>query len=86
LYKETTHSIGFAEEYLAVNRTLAIVIGLCMSLLIAACTNEPNTDVDKDERHVWSDQTDAIERAREVENTVLKAAEQQRQAIEAMED
>jgi hypothetical protein len=42
--------------------------------------------VEKDERHVWSDQTDTIERAKEVENTVLKAAEQQRQALEAMED
>jgi len=57
-----------------------------MSVWVAACTSEPSTEVEKDERHVWSDQTDTIQRAKEVENTVLKAAEQQRQALEAMED
>ena len=67
------------------NRMLTIVIGLSWGLIVA-CSSEPNSEQEKDERHVWSDQTDTIERAKGVEDTVLKAAEQQRQALEAMED
>lgn len=73
------------------NKTLTVA-GLSLGLLIAGCSTEPSNESEaepvakKNERHVWSDQTDTIERAKQVEATVLKAAEQQRQALEAMED
>ena len=72
------------------NKTSAVVIGACLSLLIAACGSEPNneakSEVETDQRHVWSEQTDTIDRAKEVEATLLKAAEEQRKALEGMED
>lgn len=68
------------------NKTLAVVIGPCLSLLIAACGSEPSSEVATEERHVWSDQTDTIDRAKEVEATLLKAADEQRRALEGMED
>ena len=86
LYKESARGNGPAEEYFAVTKTLAVVIGLSVNLLIGACSTESSSEAEADDRHVWSDQTDTIERARQVEDTVLKAAEEQRRALEAIED
>jgi len=69
-----------------VNRTLAVVIGTCLSAILSACSSEPSSDAQPEERHVWSEQTDTLDRARQAEETVLKAAEEQRRALEAMED
>jgi len=64
--------------------TTALLVSF--SLQLGACGGEPPAaEVVEDERHVWSDQTDAIERAKEVEATIQKAAEEKRKALEAME-
>ena len=51
----------------------------------AGCSDEP-AEPAQDDRHVWSEQTDTMERARQVEQTLQDAAERQRQALEEMED
>lgn len=49
--------------------------------LLISCGGE--SDVSKTpEPHVWQDQVDALEKAKDVENMILDSAAQQRQAIE----
>ena len=64
-------------------RAVTISAALLIAALITGCSSE--SERQDDERHVWSDQTDTIERARQVEQTVQDAADRQRQALEDME-
>jgi outer membrane biogenesis lipoprotein LolB len=66
--------------------TLTTLLLVSLSWLLGACSSEPpETEAKQDTRHVWSDQTDTIDRAKAVEDTLQKAAEERRKALEAME-
>ncbi len=65
---------------------LTATLVISFSLQLGACGGEPPpAEAEQAERHVWSDQTDTIERAKGVEATMQKAAEEKRKALEAME-
>jgi len=49
--------------------------------LVLACTGCGNSE---EEGHIWKEQTDLIDKAGEVEETLLDASQQQRQQIDEM--
>ena len=49
---------------------------------LTACSGDSDTD-SADEHHVWEDQVEAIDTAKEVEDTLKKAAEEQLKNIES---
>lgn len=53
-----------------------LITGAC---LIAACTEDSN---EKSGGHVWQEQTDTIERAKQVEAEMLNATDAAREAID----
>lgn len=57
-------------------------ICIFMFLLIGACSNEEAAT----EKHVWETQTDALDKAGEVEELLHDAAEEQRKAIDAIDE
>lgn len=65
-----------------------MVLGLALSAGLSACskggeeTTESAAPAQPTADHVWSDQTRALEKAKEVERMLQEAAERQRQAIE----
>ncbi len=56
-------------------KTMLLILPL---LFVSACSNEQN----KVEEHVWKEQTDMIDKAKEVENILNEAALQQQKLIE----
>ena len=67
-------------------KATAVISLAIFGLHLASCsTEQQEPEAAKDERHVWSDQTDTIDRAKGVEATIQKSAEEQRKALEAME-
>jgi len=50
-----------------------------LSLLLIACSDE---EQDLQGKHVWKQQTDTIDKAKEVEKIMMDAAEETREAIE----
>ncbi len=66
---------------------LSTLVLASLSLQMGACSSEPPAaEKQPESRHVWSDQTDTLERAKGVEDTMQKAAEERRKALEAMEN
>ena len=66
-----------------------LALGLAtLATLGTGCSEEPiePAEPEADDRHIWSEQTDTMERARQVEQTLQDAAERQRRALEEMED
>ena len=65
-----------------------MVLSLALSAGLAGCSKsgeeatESTTPAQPTADHVWSDQTRALEKAKEVERMLQEAAERQRQAIE----
>lgn len=51
---------------------------------IGACTDDQNGDraTGEQQEHVWQEQTQAIDKAKEVDQLIQDAAQQQRQAID----
>lgn len=50
---------------------------IVLTMAIAACSSDPD-DGQTDEEHVWKEQTETIDKAREVE-TILKRKQQQQE-------
>ena len=57
-----------------------VVCSVLMSL--TACSSDTDTEATED-GHVWEDQVEALDEAKEVEDTLKKAAEAQLEAIES---
>lgn len=58
------------------------IILLSSCLFLIACSDENNSSSDAEKDHVWKEQTDAINKAKEVESMVMDAAENTRNVIE----
>ena len=63
----------------------AVLLFAIVAAAVTGCSSEA-PEQSEDQRHVWSEQTDTLDRAREVEQTLQQGAARQRQALEAMED
>jgi PBP1b-binding outer membrane lipoprotein LpoB len=61
-------------------KTLNALLLLVPILFIAACSD--NSDGKASGNHVWKEQTETIDKAREVEALMLKTAEDQAKTIE----
>lgn len=62
---------------------LNIFFLLLFCLLITGCSDEGNNNPAKTKKdHVWKEQTDAINKAKEVEGMIMDSAEDTRQQIE----
>ena len=61
-------------------KTLNTLILLASVLFITACSE--NSDGKASDDHVWKEQTDTIDKAKEVEGLLQDAAEQQRKIID----
>ncbi len=62
---------------------IQMLLSLFVSLLLFACSDDKNnsgTEIKKD--HVWKEQTDTINKAKEVEGMLLDSADATRQAID----
>lgn len=55
---------------------------ILLALLLAGCGGEPETQIEK-HGHVWQDQIDTMDRARDVEGLLQDSAAAQRQLIDA---
>lgn len=51
-------------------------------LLMLACLGCSNEGAGNSEKHVWSEQTETINKAKQVEATILESAEQQQELID----
>jgi len=58
------------------------ILAACLTLF--ACSDEGSNSSQKD--HVWKEQTDTIDRAKEVEGMMLESAEATKKAIEKQGD
>jgi outer membrane biogenesis lipoprotein LolB len=60
-----------------------ILIIVFSTLLLTACTDDEGKDASNTRRdHVWKDQTDTIDKAKEVEGMLKDSADLQRKMIE----
>ncbi len=59
---------------------LSLLTSLCLFLI--ACSDEGNSGTAAKEDHVWKEQTDTINKAKEVEGIMMDAAENTRNALE----
>lgn len=62
---------------------IQILLSLIVSLLLCGCSDDKNnggTETRKD--HVWKEQTDTINKAKEVEGMLLDSVDATRQAID----
>lgn len=59
-------------------RTSAAVVAFLVSALLAGCSGESGGEGE----HVWKEQTDTMDRARQTEEIMKKKAEEQRKAID----
>jgi len=64
------------------NFTKIFLLFISCSLFIACSDEGNNNNASSKKDHVWKEQTDAINRAKEVEGMLLDAAEKNRKAIE----
>ncbi len=67
--------------HIIINTFLLILI----SISISACSEEADK-VSGSGKHVWKEQTDTIDKARNVENEILNAADSARKTIEEQTD
>ncbi|MCG8380196.1 MAG: hypothetical protein MI865_12090 [Proteobacteria bacterium] len=61
-----------------ITNTLLLIL---MSIFMFACSEETDK-VSGSGDHVWKEQTDTIEKAKEVEGIILDSAKQTREAVE----
>ncbi len=59
-------------------KLIATIIALLCLGLLTGCSGENGGDGD----HVWKEQTDTIERAKQAEEKIMQKAEEQRRAID----
>ncbi len=63
--------------------TRVLILFLALAALAAAgCSKKEDREAQTRDGHVWSTQTRALEKARDVERQVLEQAERQRKQIE----
>ena len=60
----------------------AMLVGILVLLPGCSERHEPSPPVQDGKEHVWKNQTDAMERAREVENMLQEQAERRRRELE----
>ena len=63
-------------------KALIKILALMMSLLLTSACSEEGADNTSNNDHVWKEQTDTIDKAKEVEGIMLDSAENARQMIE----
>lgn len=61
---------------------IKVFLLLVSSLLLVACSDDSGTSADAKKDHVWKEQTDTINKAKEVEGMLMDSAENTREAIE----
>jgi outer membrane biogenesis lipoprotein LolB len=62
---------------------IKLLLLLVPCLLFTACSDEGNSSKAETKKdHVWKEQTDTINKAKEVEGMILDSAEETRKAIE----
>ena len=65
------------------NDSLKMVLSLIVCLILTACSGEDSSNSsDAKNDHVWKEQTDTIDKAREVEGKLMDSAEETRKLIE----
>ncbi|MDQ7072672.1 MAG: hypothetical protein Q9N32_02910 [Gammaproteobacteria bacterium] len=57
---------------------MKLVVAVCSFIVLIACSDEGNNV----EEHIWKEQTDMIDKAKDVENLLDDAAIQQQKMIE----
>ena len=66
-------------------KRLLLLISLCATPLLSGCSNEGDLGAAA-ENHVWEDQVEAIDEARDVKNVLGEAAAAQLDTIDAATD
>ena len=61
-------------------KSLKVLVVLVSTLFIAACSDESREKASSD--HVWKEQTDTIDKAKDVEAMMLKSVEDRSQSME----
>jgi outer membrane biogenesis lipoprotein LolB len=61
---------------------IKIVLLTASCLLFVACSSEDNNQAVSEKGHVWKEQTDTINKAKEVEGIIMDSADQTRNALE----
>ena len=60
---------------------------LASSITLIACSDRnDNSNTGSKNDHVWKEQTDTIDRAKEVEGMIMNSAEETRKALEQQEE
>ncbi len=62
-----------------VNNIILLIVVLLNTLLISACSDNEDAP-EKD--HVWKEQTETLDKAKEIEAIIQNSADQQKQQIE----
>ncbi len=55
---------------------------LVLCSIFVACSDESNNDVEAKKDHVWKNQTDAIDKAKEVEGMMQDSENKMREALD----
>ena len=61
---------------------ITTIMLLSSCLFFVACSDENSSSADAEKDHVWKEQTDTINKAKEVEGMLMDSAENTRKAIE----
>jgi uncharacterized protein YcfL len=63
-------------------KVIKVVLLTVSYLLFVACSSEDNNQAVSEKGHVWKEQTDTINKAKEVEGILMDSADQTRKALE----
>lgn len=55
---------------------------LCSFVIVTACSNEGDSNTEAKKNHVWKEQTETINKAKEVEGMLMDSATSMQNAIE----
>ena len=58
---------------------------LCSFVIVTACSNEGDNNTEAKKDHVWKEQTETINKAKEVEGMLIDSATNMQNAIENQE-
>jgi len=64
------------------NIFIKVFLVLIFCSIFSACSEENNNSIDSKQDHVWKEQTDTIDKAKEAEAMILDAAANTQRAIE----
>ena len=65
------------------NNIFRIFFFLCLCFCFTACSSEGDSnDVESKKDHVWKEQTDTIDKAKEVEGVIMESVDSTRNMIE----